>query len=186
MTGERTASVRPMSRRSLVLAVIAALLLAVSLGAFVHQHTVIHRVHTITDTRNEVRLGASGCPDGVVCTVPNIPNTALTAIRQFLPQFRPTFQTAQSKADTLTPYLIEVHGTVGTDVALQFRAQCVPGGGKVATSTIDGADGARITVGGVPGSSVSIVLLPIGPSAVLPTEQAQRIAQSPLSQIARC
>lgn len=169
-----------------LLAALAAVLLAGSLGALGYAHSSIQRVVRVTDTSKQTRLGASGCPDGLVCAVPADQDTALAAIRAYLPDFRPTFESAQAKADSQDRYVVEVHGIVGADVTLLFRAQCLPGGGKVDSSMLSTADGARITVGGVPGASVSIVLLPTHPSATLPTHQAELIAASPLSQIGRC
>ncbi|MGI8881699.1 MAG: hypothetical protein ACR2KJ_14585 [Jatrophihabitans sp.] len=186
LTGRPDTAAWPASRGAVLLALASVIVLAASLGLFGYSRSSIQHVVTVTDTSRQTRLSANGCPDGLVCAFPSHSDTALSAIQSFLPEFRATFEWAQAKADTQDRYVVEVHGTVGTEVTLLFRAQCIPGGGKVGSSTLSNADGARITVGGVPGASVSIVLLPTHPSVALPTHQAELIAASPLSQIGRC
>ena len=181
------ASPRPVSRRTVIVAVtVATLALAVAiLGLVVRSRTVT----TTTRIQAVVPLGvdASGCPVGRTCRVASDPESVVLGAVDRALEF-PTVIGSGTVSDVSTnaTYRTTLTAVLNAGVSVTTTAQCVPGGsavpqrstGLAATGPADGA----VVVPGAPGCSV-VVLVRAPAGAPVPVQAIEHIAHDPSAQL---
>src|SRR6478736_5629310 len=173
-------SPRPVSRRTVIVAVTVAIL-----GLVARSRTVTTTTHLQAVV--PVGVDASGCPVGRTCRVSSDPESVVLGAVDRALEF-PTVIGSGTVSDVSTnaTYRTTLTAVLNAGVSVTTTAQCVPGGsavperstGLAATGPADGA----LVVPGVPGCSV-VVLVRAPAGAPVPVQAIEHIAHDPSAQL---